>query len=105
MTRRARLMSPFKGRTGSLGENSPGSPEVLVTGGNNRAGLAVARSLTGQGVSFLVVGEEPHSLTFHSRYVKNALLSPSPIEQPEDYFEFILTVVKKHKIQLGALRS
>lgn len=82
------------------GRSFPGSLEVLVTGGTSRAGLAVARSLVRQGVSLLAVGEEPQSLTFHSRYARNVLLSPSPTEQPEDYFEFILTVVKKYKIQL-----
>lgn len=77
------------------------SVEVLVTGGNNRAGLAVARSLARHGVSFLVVGEDRHSLAFHSRCVKKAILSPSPIEQPEAYFEFILQTVKRHRIQLA----
>ena len=74
--------------------------EVLVTGGNHRAGLAVARSLAEHGVSFLIVGEERHSFSFHSRYVKNALVSPSPIERPEEFFQFILSTVRKHNIQL-----
>ena len=76
------------------------SVTVLVTGGNNRAGLAVARSLARHNVSFLVVGEDRHSVAFHSRCVKKAILSPSPTEQPEAYFEFILQTVKRHRIQL-----
>lgn len=74
--------------------------EVLVTGGNNRAGLAVARSLTRNGVSFLIVGEEHHSLAFHSRYAKNVLVSPSPIQQPEEFFKFILSTIQEHNIKL-----
>jgi len=77
-----------------------GPVEVLVTGGNSRAGLAVARALARRRVSFLAFGEEPHSLVFHSRYVKNWLLSPSPIHEPERFLEFTLDVIQKHQIQL-----
>ena len=51
------------------------SAEVLVIG-HNRACLAVARSLARHGVSFLVVGDRRHNLAFHSRCVKQTLVSP-----------------------------
>jgi predicted ATP-grasp superfamily ATP-dependent carboligase len=77
-----------------------GSIEVLVTGANSRAGLAVARSLARHGISFLVVGDAPDSLAFRSRHVKNALVSPSPLDQPDRFFDFTLEIVKRYGIRL-----
>ncbi len=74
--------------------------DVLVTGGNSRPGLAVARSLARHGVPFLVLCQDPHSLAFSSRSVRNALLSPSPIKEPEAFLQFTLEVIQKYEIQL-----
>ena len=76
------------------------SLEVLITGGNNRAGLAVARSLARKDISFLIVGDQQHSLSFCSRYVKNYLVSPSPVSQPEAFFSFILSTIQEYGVQL-----
>lgn len=74
--------------------------EVLVTDGHTRAGLAVARSLARRGVPLLVLGADRHSLAFHSRFVKNTLLAPSAIQEPEAFIRFTLEVIRKHKIPL-----
>lgn len=73
--------------------------EVLVTGGNVRSALCVARSLARRGVPLMVVGEA-RVMALRSRYVKHALVSPSPRTERRAYFEFVLDVVKKYDIQL-----
>jgi len=74
--------------------------EVLLTDGNRRPSLAIARSLARRGVSFAVLGEQPDSLAFSSRLVKHAIVSPSPVKEPDAFFEFVLYVVRKHDIKL-----
>lgn len=74
--------------------------EVLVTNGNQRPALAVARSLARQGVSFIIVGDKPNSLVFTSRHVENVAVGPDPAAEPDNYFEFILSLVKRHGIEL-----
>ena len=81
---------------------SPQGPiEVLVTGGNSRPGLAVARSLTQRGISCVILADAPDSLAFHSRLIKYAVRCPSPIHQPNAFMEFTLTLIRKHDIQLA----
>lgn len=74
--------------------------EVLLTGGNSRSGLAVARSLARQGISFAVATEEPNCMTSHSRYVRNTLPFPSPTKDREAYVERTVEVIRKYGIQL-----
>lgn len=74
--------------------------QVLLTVGNSRSGLAVARSLAMRDLSFLVVGADPHSLAFRSRFAKDVLLSPSPSKEPEAFFQFILDVIRRYHIEL-----
>lgn len=80
--------------------NAEASFEVLLTDGNRRPSLAIARSLARHGVSFAVLGEQPDSLAFSSRRVKHAIVSPSPINEPDAFFAFVLSVVRKHDIKL-----
>jgi predicted ATP-grasp superfamily ATP-dependent carboligase len=74
--------------------------EVLVTDGNRRPALAVIRSLARNGVSFVVLGEERRSLAFSSRYAKHTAVCPSPVTEPDAYFDFVLSLVKQHGIRL-----
>lgn len=74
--------------------------EVLVTDGNRRPALAVIRSLARNGVSFVVLGEERGSLAFSSRYAKHTAVCPSPVTEPDAFFEFVLSVVKQRGIRL-----
>ena len=83
-------------------KSAPKGPiEVLLTDGDTRAALAVARSLARHGVSFLVLATDPQSLTLHSRSVTHALLAPSPSLEPEAFLEFALEVIRRYKIQLA----
>jgi len=74
--------------------------EVLLTDGNSRPSLAIARSLARHGVRFAVLGEGPDSLTFSSRFVKQAIVSPSPADEPDAFFDFVLAYVRDHAIKL-----
>lgn len=74
--------------------------EVLITDGNRRPALAIARSLARRGVSIMVVADQPRSLAFSSRYVKHTAVSPSPTADPDAYFQFILETVRRLDIGL-----
>jgi len=74
--------------------------EVLVTDGNRRPTLAVIRSLARNGVSFVVLGSERGSLAFSSRYAKHTVVCPSPVTEPDAFFECVLSVVIQRGIRL-----
>ncbi len=74
--------------------------EVLITDGNRRPSLAVARSLARQGVEFLAVSDTPHSLTQHSRHVRHCQIVASPGDEPDRFSEQILELVRQHQIKL-----
>ena len=73
--------------------------EVLVTGADWRSGLAVARSLARHSVSFLAICESS-DMAFRSRHVRNSLISPSAVTDPEAFVDFVRAVVERHAIQL-----
>ena len=75
--------------------------EVLVTDGHSRAGLAVARALARRGVRVLVLASEPGSPVFHSRVLRNVVLSPSAVNNPKGFAEFVLKTLREHRIGLA----
>ena len=77
------------------------SSEVLVTDGQTRAGLAVARSLAKRGVRLLVLASEPGCPAFHSQLLKNVVLSPSAGRDPRAFMEFTLEKIRQHGVQLA----
>jgi predicted ATP-grasp superfamily ATP-dependent carboligase len=74
--------------------------EVLVTDGNRRPALAVARSLAAQGIGFIVVSDTSHSLTRHSRHVHHWATVPSPAEEPRAFVDELLALVTRHPIRI-----
>lgn len=64
--------------------------------------LATARSLRAAGVSYVVAGVPPMSMVGLSRYVHPFLtdVGPDPREEPEAYVDFLLGVVRDHRIDL-----
>ena len=72
---------------------------MLIAGGDNRAGLALARSLARHGISLIAVGRGA-DLAIRSRFVRHGLVSPSPSEDPTGYFQFIRELVERHGIKL-----
>ena len=82
-------------------KNNPKGPiEVLLVDGDNRAGLAVSRSLARHGVSFLLVSGDPQGIASCSRSVKNTVLAPCRPAKGEAYIEFLLEIIKQYGIQL-----
>ena len=83
-------------------DKSPrGSIEVLLTDGHTRATLAVARSLARRGISFVALCPRPQSMTFCSRDVKHAVVTPDPFSQPDAFVRFVLELIQKHEIRLA----
>lgn len=63
---------------------------VLVTDGNERAALAVARSLGKRGIPVYVGAETEQSLAGASRYCRRSFTYPSPWTSPVDYVSCLL---------------
>ncbi len=93
-------ISGFRRRRYDARVTEPASIEVLITDGNRRPSLAVARSLARQGVEFLAVSDTPHSLTQHSRHVRHWQRVASPSDEPDKFFEQIVELVRRHQIKL-----
>ncbi len=83
-----------------LGEPK-GPIEVLLVNGNNRQGLAVARSLAQHGVPFALLSPEARGLSSSSRAVKCHLQAPVPLSQPEAFVDFLLEVIQRHQVGLA----
>ena len=80
---------------------SPGGyVEVLIVQGNNRQGLAVARSLARHCVRFALVADQAEGPASHSRFVRTLLQSPYPISQAEDFAGFLSEVIQRLGIRL-----
>jgi predicted ATP-grasp superfamily ATP-dependent carboligase len=77
-----------------------GSVEVLIVQGNNRQGLAVARSLARHSVRFALASDQADGPAFHSRFVRDHLLSPHPLTQSEAFAGFLSEVIQKLDIRL-----
>lgn len=74
--------------------------DVLVTGADQRQGLAVIRSLGRRGVSVVAAGIDSDSLGFYSRYAAARWVYPPPLEQPEAFVESICEAVRRFRVQL-----
>jgi protein-tyrosine-phosphatase/predicted ATP-grasp superfamily ATP-dependent carboligase len=69
---------------------------VVVTDGNERATLAVVRSLGKQGIPVFVGAETPGSLAALSRYCTASFTYPSPWRDPQGYVDRLLEVIGEH---------
>jgi predicted ATP-grasp superfamily ATP-dependent carboligase len=74
--------------------------DVLVTGADQRQGLAVIRSLGRRGVSVVAAGPDPNSLGFSSRYAAAQWVYPSPFEQPGAFVESICEAARRFQVRL-----
>src|SRR5262245_48010885 len=70
-------------------------PGVIVTDGNERSALAVARSLGQRGVPVFVGAETSSSLAGVSRYCRESFMYPDPWTSPDDYAACILECAKR----------
>lgn len=74
--------------------------DVLVTGADQRQGLAVIRALGSQGLRVFAAGLERKSIGFYSKYTRGFCQNPSPLADKKGYAEVILQKVKQHQIPM-----
>lgn len=74
--------------------------EVLVTDGEERAALAVVRSLGRTGARVTVVSRRGPSLAGASRFCHRALRAPDPLTSPGDFAGFVAGIVRDLGIQV-----
>src|SRR5690606_11578228 len=70
-------------------------PTVLVADGEQRAALAIVRSLGGAGSRVVVVSRDGRSLAGASRYADLDVPAPSPLSEPEAFAERIAELARK----------
>jgi predicted ATP-grasp superfamily ATP-dependent carboligase len=81
--------------------STAGPIEVLIVQGNNRQGLAVARSLARNGVSFAVVSDQHEGPVSHSRRLRHRhFLSPYPITQAAAFVGFLSETIHQFDVKL-----
>jgi predicted ATP-grasp superfamily ATP-dependent carboligase len=73
---------------------------VFVTDGDQRATLAVVRSLGRAGVRVVVGHSEPHSLAGVSKYCSRTVCYPSPWQQPLEFQAFLLEELSNEDYRL-----
>ena len=73
---------------------------VLVTDGEQRAGLAVVRSLGRAGYAPIVVSREERSLGGASRYATAAIRVPDPLRQGEQFLNAVAWIVRQHDVRV-----
>lgn len=74
--------------------------KVFVTDGNQRATLALTRSLGRRGIQVLVGDEKRHSLASSSRYCAGHVTYPSPYQYPESFYLFLLDFLKETSFEM-----
>ncbi|MFO0773261.1 MAG: ATP-grasp domain-containing protein [Nitrospiraceae bacterium] len=73
---------------------------VVVTDGNERATLAVTRSLGREGYGVVVGAERQPSLAGTSRYCRAGFVYPSPAHDPEGFVTALETEARRHQAVL-----
>lgn len=73
---------------------------VLVTEGENRASLAVTRSLGRYGCKVIVTGEREKNLASCSRYCTARYIAPSPLSDNEGYLNAMLDIVSSQNVDV-----
>ena len=73
---------------------------VLVLDGNQRAALAITRSLGRRGMSVIVGEHQPHSLAASSRYCASRITYPSPYREPDAFDRFVERLVVRERIDV-----
>ena len=79
---------------------APPPADVLLADANGRAALAVARSLSRRGVSFVAVGSERDGMVAASRHVQRYLYAPRPADDPEAFAEVVLEAAASAAVRL-----
>jgi hypothetical protein len=72
--------------------------KVLVTDGDNRAALAVVRSLGRAGHTVIVGEKRSPSLAQTSRYCAHRVIYPDPVSTPDVFVEYLVSCVRTLRI-------
>lgn len=72
--------------------------DVLITGADQRQGLAVIRALGSKGLRVFAAGLEPNSLGFFSRYTAGFCQYPSPLTDKRRFVSTIVEAVSQYSI-------
>ena len=72
---------------------------VLITDGEQRAALAVVRSL-GAHYRCIVAASSARSLAGSSRFCSKSVIVPDPLANPDAFFDAILAIVKREHVAL-----
>jgi predicted ATP-grasp superfamily ATP-dependent carboligase len=74
--------------------------KILVTDGNNRAALAITRSLGKKGHN-IFVGEDKHpSLASSSKYCHGRITYPSPTDEPKKFIQHLINEIHNKTIDV-----
>lgn len=74
--------------------------EVLVTGADQRQGLAVIRSLGRRGISVVAAAPTEKAIGFSSRYATQRWVYPSPSEKPASFVASIRDGIERYGVRL-----
>ncbi|MCH7739761.1 MAG: hypothetical protein IIC93_06395, partial [Chloroflexi bacterium] len=74
------------------------SNRVLVTDGDQRAALAVVRSLARAGCDVLVCARQAHALAGASRHCRETFVVPDPLHSPQEFGESVGGLVSEQGI-------
>ncbi len=73
---------------------------VLLTDGQQRKTLAVARSLGSRGIEVLAAEETRFAPALFSKYCHKTLVSPSPSKSPEQYWQWLQQTWRQYRFDL-----
>jgi predicted ATP-grasp superfamily ATP-dependent carboligase len=74
--------------------------KILVTDGNNRAALAITRSLGQKGHTIIVGDYQYPSLASSSKYCRDHILYPNPTENPDGFINEVIASIKEKRIDV-----
>ena len=73
---------------------------ALVTDGDQRAALAVTRSLGASGMTVLVAAPRRSTLAGASRYAHRRIVAPSPLDDPQGFVDVLADVAREESVDL-----
>ncbi len=73
---------------------------VLITDAQQRKALAATRSLGKKGIRVTAAEETRFNPTFFSKYCKDSLVYPSPIDKPAEFYDWLLQTLREEKFDL-----
>jgi len=89
----------LRAQSGTTGSDFS-SMNVLITDGENRSSLAVARSLGKLGCNVFVSATLGKSISSCSKFCRKAFQTPDPMSAPEDYRKRVLELVRTESIDV-----